>query len=135
MTEKEMTAVVRRLFDEVWNQRATDVAEEIVADQYSSVENIIFAASPGPEKVAAEVEFYGSIYADLRFEIQRMLVDGDTVVTTWTATGTALNETFTDRGGNTRNKSLQTEGVSITTVKDGHITSHSFFWPRYPLFP
>jgi SnoaL-like polyketide cyclase len=132
---KETTALVRRLFEEVWNENNDDAANEIIDEHYSSIENLAFSSTPGPEIVAAEIEFYHSIYDGLQFTVQRTIGQGDTVVTIWQATGTSKDETFVNRAGKTKHKALQAEGVSLTQVKEGRITSHAFFWPRYPLFP
>ena len=71
-------ALVRRLFEEVWNHHNAEAAKEIVADHYASIENRAFDSTPGPRIVAAEVELYDSLYDDLKFQIDRMFTAGDT---------------------------------------------------------
>jgi hypothetical protein len=127
--------LVRRFFEEVWNQNNVEAAKEIVHDNYSSIENLVFASTPGPQIVAAEMEFYRSLYEGLSFKIERMFTEGNTVVTVWQASGTSKDETFVNRAGKTEPKSLRAEGVSLTEAKDGKIATHRFLWPRNPLFP
>jgi len=76
-------ALVRRLFEEVWNQHDPETAKEIVADHYASIENRDFDATPGPKIVADEVELYDSLYDDLKFQVDRTFTSGGTIVTTW----------------------------------------------------
>jgi hypothetical protein len=135
MSEEEDQNLVRRFFEKVWNQNNAEAAKGIVSDQYSSTENQIVRSTPGPQIVAAEIELYSSLYEGLSFKIERMFIDGNTVVTVWQASGTSKSSTFVDRVGNTVPRTLQAEGVSLTEVKDGKISAHRFLWPRDPLFP
>ena len=128
-------ALVRRLFEDVWNQGNLEATSEIIDQHYSSIENQTFDSRPGPQIVAADLELYRSLYDGLNFSIQRMFTEGHTIVTIWTASGTSKVETFVDRSGHERPKSLEAEGVSLTEVQDGKITAHRFLWPRDPLFP
>jgi ketosteroid isomerase-like protein len=127
--------LVRRLFEDVWNQGNIEAAGEIVAEHYSSIENQVFPSTPGPQIVAADLELYRSLYDGLHFEIERMFTEGHTIVTIWTASGTSKVETFVNRSGREQPKSLKAEGVSLSEVRDGKITAHRFLWPRDPLFP
>lgn len=135
MSAQNHEDLVRRFFEVVWNQNNVEAAKEIVHDKYSSIENLVFDSTPGPQIVAAEMELYRSLYEELTFKIERMFTEGNTVVTVWEASGTSKQETFFDRAGNTRPKSLVAEGVSLTEAKDGKIAAHKFLWPRNPLFP
>lgn len=135
MSGQSPEALVRRLFEEVWNQGNLDAANELLHDEYRSVENITFAAQRGPEVLAADMKFYREMYADLRFEIDRMLTHGDLVVAMWRASGIANHEHFDNRLGERTNKTVKAEGVSVTTIADGKIIEHRLYWPRDPLFP
>jgi len=71
------------LVEEVWNDGNLEAAKEIVDKNYSSIENQVFASTPGPEIMAADIELYQSLYDGLNFQIERMFTEGDTVVTVW----------------------------------------------------
>jgi len=135
MSTQDNEALVRRLFDEVWNQHNAEAAKEIVADHYASIENRAFDSTPGPGIVAAELELYDTLYDHLKFQVDRMFTADETIVTVWKATGTSKDVSFSNRKGETVPKSLKAEGVSLSQVKDGRITAHRFLWPRNPLFP
>lgn len=127
--------LVRRLFEEVWNQGNLDAAKELLHEAYRSAENITFASLRGPDVLAADITFYRELYADLRFEIEQLFSHDDLVVAMWRASGIANHELFTDRGGEERHKALAAEGVSLSRIADGKIIESRMYWPRYPLLP
>ena len=135
MSAQQSKAMVRRLFEEVWNQNRPEAAKEIIHDDFSSAENITFESVRGLKLLAAEMEFYRDLYSDLRFKIGRMFTQGDTVVTVWEASGVANHEVFTSRSGKEVHKSLRAKGVSLSRIADGKIIENGFYWPRHPLFP
>ena len=135
MAAQQNKALVRRLFEEVWNSGNTDAAKELIHADYRSPENIGFDSARGLGVLAGDVKFYRELYGDLNFKIERMFTQGDTVVTTWRASGIANNEFFTSRSGAQHNKKLEAEGVSLTTFADGKIKEHRLYWSRKLLFP
>lgn len=135
MSAQQNKAMVRRLFEEVWNQDNMDVAKEILHSDYSSSENITFAFLRGLQVLAADINFYREMYSNLNFQIERMFTEGDTVVTVWRASGVANNEFFDNRKGERENKRLEAEGVSLSRIADGKIIESKLYWPRHPLTP
>lgn len=135
MSAQQSKAMVRRLFEEVWNQDKAEAAKDIIHDDYSSTENITFASVRGLKLLAAETKFYRELYSDLKFKIERMFTQGDTVVTVWEASGVANREVFTSRSGKEVHKSLRAKGVSLSRIANGKIIESTFYWPRDPLFP
>ena len=135
MSVQQNKAIVHRLFEEVWNQDKMDVAKEILHDDYSSSENITFATLRGLQVLAADIKFYREMYSNLNFQIKRMFIEGDTVVTVWQASGVAKSEFFTNRKGEEENRSLRAEGVSLSRIADDKIIENNLYWPRNPLSP
>ena len=135
MSVQASEAVVRRFFDEVWNRNDATAAKDIVHQNYESIENLVFSSTPGPDIVAAELELYASLYDQLKFQIDRIFTDGDTIVTIWKASGDSKTERFFNRKGESVPKSLEAVGVSLSEVKEGKVSAHRFLWPRSPLFP
>ena len=143
MTVQENTALVHRLFAEVWNQGSLAVAPEIIHESYEG--EIIWghkadgATMPprvsGPRALEAEIDFYHGLYSDLRFAPVQMMAKGDTVIGVWKASGNSTTETFTSRNGSVRPRELRGQVVSIHRVENGKIRSTEFYWPRDPLFP
>jgi hypothetical protein len=127
-------ALVRKLYEAVWNNNDMATAKSIIHDEFMSAENITFPAVRGLPRLEAEMNFYRKTYPGLKFEVVRMLSAGDTIVTMWRATG-GSGEEFIDRAGKTRKKELQAEGVGLSRVVGGRIIETTLYWPRNPLFP
>lgn len=135
MSKESDTELVRRFFEVVWNANSAEAAKALVHEHYSSVENLVFDVTPGPQIVAAELNLYHSLYEQLHFKIERMFTEGKTIVTVWQASGKSKDETFINRKGDTVPRSLEAEGVSLTEVTDGKISAHRFLWPHKRLSP
>jgi ketosteroid isomerase-like protein len=145
MTSSSAQTVVRRLFDDGWNSGNAEAVSDIIGDDYDSNDGGFFESGSdvpgglrrlsGLAAFAAHIRQYQEIYDGLRFAVEKTVVDGDTVITTWEPTGTTKNETFTDRSGEQRPYRLSGQGISVTLVVDGKVTRHDMFWRRRPLSP
>jgi ketosteroid isomerase-like protein len=133
--DRKSTTIVRQLFEKVWNKNDLETAKQIIHTSYRSAENIEFSSMRGLNVLEKDMKFYRERYANLKFEVERMFVEGDTVVTTWHASGIANDETFVNRRGETQNKELRADGASLTRMADGKIIENRLYWPRYPFFP
>jgi len=80
--------LVRRAFEEVYNQGKLEVIDDLVAS------NIIVFAGPGEIRGADGLRQYvaalRTAFPDLHMTIDEQIAEGDTVVTRWTAHGTHL---------------------------------------------
>jgi SnoaL-like domain len=141
MIDDSKQAIVRRLFEEGWNSGNA----ALVSTDYTSNDGGFFRSGPGvpgglerltgADAFADHMKQYLEIYNDLRFTIDEMIVDGATVITVWTPSGTTKDRTFTNRAGRQEPYELRGQGVSRTGVVDQKVTRHDMFWPRSPLFP
>lgn len=85
--------VVRRFFDEVWNEGRFDVLDELIApDAADHDPQSPFPELRGPEMVRRTVSMYRSAFPDTHMRVEAMIADGDLVATRWTATGTHEGE-------------------------------------------
>jgi steroid delta-isomerase-like uncharacterized protein len=87
---------VRRFFEELWNERNLAVADEIFAADcvtYQLTSGAETVAVPrNPEAVKAHVGEWLKGFPDLHFTIERMLAEGDHVVTYAAMRGTHTGE-------------------------------------------
>jgi SnoaL-like domain len=137
--------IVRRLFDEGWNSPDTALVSDLIGTDYDSNDGGFFRSGSdvpgglqrltGIDAFADHVRQYREMYDNLRFTINKMTLDGDTVMTVWTPSGTTRDRTFTNRTGHQQPYELAGHGVSLTDVVDDKVTRHDMFWPRDPLFP
>jgi SnoaL-like domain len=139
MTDDSRQAVVRRFFEAGWNCGSATAISDMVHEDYTSNDGPFFRNGlrrlSGADAVDGHIRQYHDVYNDLRFKIEKMVLDGDTVVTVWSPTGTTRNRTFTTRSGEERPFELKCQGVSLTDVVGGKVTRHDMFWPVRPLFP
>lgn len=77
----------RRLVDELWNGRRFEAADELIAPDFRGYAGS-FGEVRGPAGVRRLVAVYREAFPDLRVDIDDMIVNDDTVVTRWKASGT-----------------------------------------------
>jgi predicted ester cyclase len=85
--------VSRRFFEEVWNARRLEVADEIVAPgcitrQLRSTEGPVPSASRGPDALKEHIRSWLAAFPDLTWEIEAVVTQGERVVTWAMARGT-----------------------------------------------
>ncbi|MCO5185974.1 MAG: ester cyclase [Anaerolineae bacterium] len=79
MSPEANKAIVRRLWEDVWNRRNADVCDEIFDAAYAAHEKRFM-----PRMLAA--------FPDLRFEVEDMIAEGDKVVTRYALIATHRGE-------------------------------------------
>jgi ketosteroid isomerase-like protein len=142
LTSDSMMAVVRRLFEDGWNSGKAAAVADIVHDDYESNDGGFFASGPGVpgglepltgvDAFAKHLSMYAGEFDDLEFTVERMLADGDGVVTVWTATGRSTHETIVSRAGKVFPVELNDRGVSTTELAGGKIRRHDMYWRHGP---
>jgi ketosteroid isomerase-like protein len=145
MTSNARQEIVRRLFEEGWNSPDTALVKDLIGTDYESNDGGFFRTGSdvpgglerltGAEAFADHVRQYRELYDNLRFAINTMIVEGDTVITVWTPSGTTRDRTFTNRAGRQQPYELGGQGISRTDVVDYKVTRHDMFWPRRALSP
>ena len=85
MTIEENKAVVSRFYEELWNGRRLEVADEIfapgcVTHQLRSGAPVASAPRP-PAEVKRHVAEWLAAFPDLRFEVEQVVAEGDLVMT------------------------------------------------------
>lgn len=93
MAIDENKGLVRRLFDEVYNQGRYDVADELIAEGYVSHNKLsIEVLGPGGIKHAARLQ--REAFPDLHSALDDVIAEGDRVVVRGRDTGTHSGEPF-----------------------------------------
>jgi len=98
-------ATVRRLWEEVWNDRDFDLVDEIMSPDYAEHERRF-----APWWLAA--------FPDTQFTVEEMIAEGDKVVTRLTFRGTHQGE-YMDIPAT--DKQVEAKGVWIHRLADGRI--------------
>ena len=91
LQEEANKALIRREFEEVWNQGKLEVMDEIYAA------DIVFhyPSSPdihGAEGVKPIAKMFYTAFPDMQYTIEDMIAEGDKVAIRWTLTGTHKGE-------------------------------------------
>ena len=109
-------AVVRRFYEEVFNQRQEDVIDEIISTDYVDYGH----NPPGHGREGARDDYRGvmAVSDDPRYDIDDIVAAGDTVAVRWTG---HLTHTGPIAGVVTTGKELTLSGMSFYRLSDGQI--------------
>jgi len=119
MSTEQNKAVVRRFFEDVFNQGNLAVLTEIVApNQINGGPGALPGMPSGPEGTKVLVTTYRNAFPDLHFTIDEQIAEGNTVVTRWTAHGTHNGELA---GIPATGKPSTVVGVGIDRIESGKI--------------
>jgi steroid delta-isomerase-like uncharacterized protein len=111
-------ALVRRSFEEVFNQGNLDAVEEIFAPDYVLHDPTSPEEIRGTEGMRRYVSMYRSAFPDTEITIEDQLAEGDTVATRWTARGTHQGELMGVQPSGNR---VEVMGVTISRIEGGKI--------------
>jgi len=87
MSTEENKAIVRRLFEEVFNKGNLAVVDELVAPDMIEHGNVAKAAT-GPETVKQVAVFCRTLFPDVHFALEQMIAEEEKVMAYMTVTGT-----------------------------------------------
>lgn len=114
--------VVRRYLATVWHQGQVAILEELLASTFVHHTRPLIDdgghAVHGPEGVRREVTAWRTVFPDLRFTLDALLVAGDTVVVRWTGRGTHQG---VFRGLAPTGQAVTWTGISLYRLAQGRI--------------
>ena len=118
MSTEYNKALIRRFYEEVWNQGHLAAADDIFADDY--VRHDLRPGNPlagpaGQKKIAAD---FRAAFPDLRMTIDLVIAEGDMIAARWTTEGTN-----TGQWGNVppTGKRARFSGVNIFRIENGKV--------------
>jgi steroid delta-isomerase-like uncharacterized protein len=114
----ENKAIVRRLYEEVWNKRRVELVDELISPSHAMHNNYIPDSCIGPEAYKREVARFVTGFPDLRFTVEDIVAENDKVVVAWTISGTHRGEF---RGISPTGKKVSVEGITINQIANGKI--------------
>jgi steroid delta-isomerase-like uncharacterized protein len=118
-------AIVRRLYEEVWNKRKLEVINEIISPSHALQASNIFGSSIGPEAYKRNVLLFFAGYPDLHWTIEDTIAEKDKVVACWTISGTHKGDYL---GVPATNKKISVEGITIHHITNGKIMDSYVSW-------
>lgn len=110
--------LVRRVYEEAWNERDLTVAEEIHADEWvhhnpSNPEDL-----EGIQGLKHHMKMATEAFPDLEFILHDLVAEEDAVVAYWTLSGTHKHELA---GIPATDKQVAVEGFNLHHIDDGEI--------------
>jgi steroid delta-isomerase-like uncharacterized protein len=129
MSEQNKTNV-RRLFEEVWNKGHVAVADELFAPTYNHHDSSTPDFGRGPESERKRVTLYRNAFPDIRFTIEDLLAEGETVVARWSCRGTHKGEL---NGIAPTGKQFNITGVSMARFTNGKMFEGYVNWDALSL--
>ena len=125
MSAENNEAIIRRAYEEVWNQGKIDVADEVVAPD-------MIRHDPGTPDVTGGLEAHKELVAtlraafpDLHLSIEDLLSEGNKVALRFTFRGTHKGEFM---GTAATGKQVTVSGLEIAHFKDGKCVEHWVNW-------
>ena len=117
MSTQELKDLVRRDFEESWNQARYEAVDELFADDYVN-NNPIPGYPHGREGIKQLLRVFKTAFPDMNFTVEDQIAEGDKVVTRWTMRGTHLGDLM---GIPPTGKRVEVGGITIFRVRDGKI--------------
>jgi predicted ester cyclase len=105
-------ALMRRVYDEMWNQARTSLADEIF---------------DRPQSVESFVSRFLSSFPDLQHTVEEMIAEGDRVVVRFTARGTHRGQWMHFAPTEI---SIQYTGVTLARIAGDKISEHHTWWDK-----
>ncbi|HTT32514.1 MAG TPA: ester cyclase [Methylomirabilota bacterium] len=121
-------AIIRRLYEEVWNGRKLASLDELLSPSHALHGPNFSGSSIGPEAYKLQVAQFVRAFPDLRWEIEETISENDKVVVVWTFTGTHKGEY---RGVAATKKKVGVDGITVHHITDGKIMDSYANWDTW----
>ena len=118
-------SIVRRLIEEGWNQRKTNVVDELMALNFVHHDPASPDTGTGPEGYKQLMNHYLSAFPDSKFTIEDVISHGDRTVTRWTVRATHKGEL---NGIRPTNKPVTVTGIEIARISSGKMVESWTQW-------
>jgi len=118
-------AVIRRVFDELWNKGDLRVADELFASTYTHHDPSTPDAGRGPESEKKRVTLYRTALHDLRLTIEDIIAEGEMVMARWSCRGTHKGDL---NGIAPTGKQIATSGISMVRFASGKMVEGWINW-------
>jgi steroid delta-isomerase-like uncharacterized protein len=121
----ENKALVRRLYEEVWNKRKLELVNEIISPSHALQAPNVAGSAVGPEAYKRQILRFLEGYPDLRWTIEDTIAEKDKVVACWTISGTHRGHYM---GVPATNKKVSVDGITIHHIANGKIMDSYSNW-------
>jgi steroid delta-isomerase-like uncharacterized protein len=124
-------AVIRRLYQEVWNERKLDLIDQLVSQSHALISPLGHGPTIGPTAYKDEIATVVAGFPDAQFSIEETICEKDKIAVSWTLTGTHKAAFL---GIAPTNKKVSLTGITIHQIADGKILDSQAAWDAFGLF-
>jgi steroid delta-isomerase-like uncharacterized protein len=118
MSTVENKAAISRFIDEVWNQRAFEVVDQLFAADAVIAESSLPFPTRGPTCVKEGIGAICTAFPDIRVRADDIFAEGDRVAVRWSSSGTHQGEYY---GIAPTNRQITVNGMAIYRFAGGKI--------------
>jgi steroid delta-isomerase-like uncharacterized protein len=118
-------AIVRRLFEELWNKGNLSLADELFSPNYAHYDPSTPDVGRGPESEKNRATLYRTAFPDLRLTIEDIIAEGETVMARWSCRGTHKGDLS---GIAPTGKQFNISGVTIARLANGKLAEGWVNW-------
>ena len=117
--------VIKRLFEELWNQGNLSVADQLFTPNYTHHDPATPDFGRGPESERKRANLYRGAFPDVRLTIENIISEGDTVMARWSCHATHKGELG---GIPATGKRIDLTGISVVRLSAGKIAEGWVQW-------
>ena len=121
----ENRALVRRIYEEVWNKRSLELLDELISPSHALQAPNVSGSEVGPQAYRRQLLALLRGFPDLQMTIQDIFGEDEKIVVAWTFSGTHGGEFM---GIPATHKKVSVDGVTIHHVADGKIIDSFSNW-------
>jgi predicted ester cyclase len=126
-SEEENMALVRRWYEDVYNERNLEAIDELLSDNYTrNRAGIPFTNDAGNADDRAFVELLMGTFPDVQFSIEDVFASGDKVTVRTIMTGTQMGPMVDIGNAPATNQSMTRENIAIWRVECGELAEQWF---------
>jgi len=118
-------AIVRRVFEELWNQGNLSVADQLFTPNYTHHDSSSADFGHGPESERKRATLYRTAFPDMRLTIEDLIAEGDTVMARWSCHGTHKGDL---NGIAPTGKQFTITGVTVARLLNGKLAEGYVNW-------
>jgi steroid delta-isomerase-like uncharacterized protein len=126
----ENKAIVRRFYEEAWNNRRLDVVDELISPSHALNDPLVSGSQMGPELYKRRMVEFTAHFPDLYFTIEDLIAEKGKVVVSWIISGTHQSEFMNISPTGSK---IFLEGITIHHLANGKILDSHASWDALDL--
>jgi len=128
--DAENKAIIRQLYEEVWNKRRLELVDEILSPSHALHDPNATGSAVGPEAYKRLVTRFITAFPDLRFIIEDSFGENEKLAIAWTISGTHKGEFM---GIPATNKKVSVDGITIIHTVNAKVMDSYVSWDVWGL--